>query len=369
MYWTMKEVQSDPDLKLQLIVTGMHLSPEFGLTYQAIERDGFVIDEKIDMLLSGDTPAAIAKSIGVATIGFADALQRLKPDILVLLGDRFEILAAAQAAMVARIPMAHLHGGESTEGAIDESIRHSITKMSHLHFTAADAYRKRVIQLGENPDHVHNVGALGIDHLLRTKLLERNELEEKIDFKLGAVNFMVTYHPVTLRSVSPAVPMTELLAALDAFPEAHILFTLPNGDTDGRVLIPMIRNYVEKNPGRTKCFSFLGQKNYLSAIKYMDVVIGNSSSGLIEVPAFQKATVNIGERQRGRLRADSVIDCSEAKEEIETAVQKALSPEFKKGLLKVNSPYGGGGAAVCIKDILKTAKLDGLLMKRFFDLS
>jgi UDP-hydrolysing UDP-N-acetyl-D-glucosamine 2-epimerase len=368
LYWTMKEVQQDVDLEFQLIVTGTHLSPEFGSTYKTIEGDGFAIDEKIEMLLSSDTPSGITKSMGIATIGFADALQRLKPDILVLLGDRFEILPAAQAAMVARIPIAHIHGGEATEGAFDEQIRHAITKMSHLHFTAADAYKRRVIQLGEDPHRVYTVGALGLDHIKRTELYDRENFEESIHFTLGPVNFLVTYHPATLSRTPPSVPMRELMMALDYFPDAHVLFTMPNADTDGRALVSLILDYVNRYPKRTTSFESLGQKRYFSALKHVDVVIGNSSSGLIEAPLFYKPTVNLGDRQRGRLKAKSVIDCEESRNAIVQAVKKAISPAFKAELMGMESPYGGEGAAVNIKETLKKERLDNLLMKRFFDM-
>ncbi|MDF2684727.1 MAG: neuC, partial [Brevibacillus sp.] len=326
LYWLMREIQDDPDLHLQIVVTGMHLSPEFGLTYKTIEQDGFFIDEKVEMLLSSDSPVGIATSIGVGTIGFANAFDRLQPDVVVVLGDRFEILAAAQAAMVARLPLAHLHGGEKTEGLIDESIRHSVTKMSQLHFVSTEDYRKRVIQLGESPERVWNVGAMGIDQIRRLVLLERTEFEDSIGFELGQLNFLVTYHPVTLKKQSPEYYLNEMFEALEHFPEAKVIFTKPNSDTDGRTISQMIDEYVSKNKDRAASFTSLGQLRYLSAIKHCDLVLGNSSSGLIEVPYFKKPTVNIGIRQRGRLRPNSVIDCNESKEEVVDAIQKALSP-------------------------------------------
>ncbi|PKM77870.1 MAG: UDP-N-acetylglucosamine 2-epimerase (hydrolyzing) [Firmicutes bacterium HGW-Firmicutes-15] len=366
LYWLMKEIQADEDLVLQIVATGMHLSPEFGLTYKTIEEDGFKIDQKVEMLLSSDTPVGIAKSIGLATIGFADVLERLKPDILAILGDRFEIFAAAQAAMVARIPIAHLGGGESTEGVIDEAIRHSITKMSHLHFVANETYRQRVIQLGENPERVFNYGEIELDNIMRLILLDREALEHKIEFKFQPTVFLVTYHPVTLCNNSEQA-MAVLLGALDQFPEASIIFTKPNADTNGRVLIKMIDEYVATHSSRARTFTSMGQLLYLSAIKNADVVIGNSSSGLTEVPALSKPTVNIGNRQKGRLKASSVIDCEENEEQIIAAIQKALSPDFKGSLRQVLSPYGEGNASLRIKEHLKTVDLEGITMKEFYD--
>jgi UDP-N-acetylglucosamine 2-epimerase (non-hydrolysing)/GDP/UDP-N,N'-diacetylbacillosamine 2-epimerase (hydrolysing) len=367
LYWLMKEIQADDALELQVIVTGAHLSPEFGLTYKVIEADGFEINEKIEMLLSSDTAVGITKSLGIATIGFADAYARLKPDIVVLLGDRYEILAAAQAAMVARIPIAHLHGGELTEGVIDEAIRHSITKMSQLHFVANEIYRRRVIQLGEHSDRVFNYGAPGLDNIHRLRLLDKNKLELAIDFKLKQTVFLVTYHPVTLYDNS-AQCMLYLLRALEHFPDASIIFTKPNADTNGRILIKMIDEYVENHPAQARAFISLGQTLYLSAVKNADVVIGNSSSGLVEVPALKKATVNIGDRQKGRLRAGSVIDCEEDEKQIIAAIHKALSPEFQDSLCDVVSPYGEGNASLRIKEQLKAVNLDGITIKEFYDL-
>jgi UDP-hydrolysing UDP-N-acetyl-D-glucosamine 2-epimerase len=365
----MKEVRNDPELELQIIVTGMHLSLEFGLTYQKIEADGFLIDEKVEMLLSSDTPIGITKSVGLGVIGFADVLERLKPDILVVLGDRFEILAAAQAAMIARIPIAHIHGGETTEGAIDESIRHAITKMSHFHFTAAEPYRRRVIQLGETPERVLNYGAPGLDNLKKMKLLNRTSFEKVIDFQLGKLSFLVTYHPVTLSNAAPEKSFNKLLNAIDQFPEATIIFTKANADTAGRTINHNIDKYVEKNPVRAKVFTSMGQLLYLSAIKNADVIIGNSSSGIVEVPAFHKPTVNIGKRQQGRLRADSIIDCEENEQAIVNAVEKALSPEFKKISRYTQNPYGQGNASLKIKEYLKKVSLQNILIKKFYNVS
>ncbi len=368
LYWLMKEIQSDPDLDLQVIVTGMHLSPEFGLTYKVIEKDGFVIHEKVDMLLSSDTAVGVTKSMGLATIGFADAFERLKPDLVVILGDRFEILAAAQAALVAQIPIAHIHGGELTEGAVDEAIRHSITKMSQLHFVSAETYRKRIIQLGEEPARVFNFGAPGLDNIHRLKLLNRQELEKVLQWTLGKTNFLITYHPVTLSKESPMKAINELFRALDHFPEAKIIFTKQNSDTSGRIIGQLIDEYVLRNQNRAAAYTSLGQLNYLSMVRQADVVIGNSSSGLIEVPALQKPTVNMGVRQRGRVRGESIIDCEESESQIATAIKKALSVDFQAMLSKVKSPYGEGGTSKQIKEVIKKTKLEDIVMKKFYDL-
>jgi len=344
LYWLMKEIQNDSDLELQIIATGMHLSPEFGLTYRQIEKDGFKIDRKIEMLLSSDTPVGISKSMGLGMIGFAEAYADLKPDIIVLLGDRFEIFSAAASAMIARIPIAHLHGGETTEGAFDEAIRHSITKMSHLHFTAAEEYRRRVIQLGELPDRVFNVGGLGIDNIKKLKLLNCNEFEDSIDFKLGSNNLMVTFHPVTLEHATTGDQFQNLLNAVDELQDIRFIFTKPNADTEGRVIIKMIDDYVSKNSHKAIAFVSLGQLRYLSAMQFIDGIVGNSSSGLAEAPTFKIGTINIGDRQRGRIKAESIIDCEPKKESILTAIRKLYSKEFQEKLKDVENPYGEGGA-------------------------
>jgi GDP/UDP-N,N'-diacetylbacillosamine 2-epimerase (hydrolysing) len=365
--WIMQGIKDEPSLSLQVIATGMHLSPEFGLTYREIENDGFRIDRKVESLLSSDTAAGITKSIGVGMIGFADALNELQPDMLVMLGDRFELLAAATAALVARIPIAHVHGGETTAGAFDEAIRHSITKMSHLHFVAAEEYRQRVIQLGENPEKVFMVGGVGIDNIQRLQLLDRNALEEELSFKFSSKNLLVTFHPVTLEHATAPRQMEELLKALAELPDTQIIFTSPNADTDGRALTPMIQNFVAQHDNSVM-FKSLGQLRYLSCLQYVDAVVGNSSSGLLEAPTFKKGTINIGGRQVGRLRAASIIDCEPTREAISAALDRLYSAEFQQSLVKVKNPYGEGGASRKIVQELARVSLEGLVKKTFFDL-
>ncbi|MEY4718679.1 MAG: hypothetical protein RL563_1297 [Pseudomonadota bacterium] len=369
LYWLMKDIQADPELQLQLIVTGMHLSSEFGLTWQNIITDGFEIDRKVEMLMSSDTPVGIAKATGLGIIGFADALTELQPDILVILGDRFEIFAAAQAAMHLRIPIAHIHGGELTEGAVDDAIRHAISKLSHLHFTAAESYRQRVIQLGEQPDRVFNVGAIGLDNIHRLPLLDKQALEAAIDFKLGHRNLLVTFHPVTLEKASAEEQLTQLLKALDAFEDTHIIFTHSNADAEGRIISKMLENYRARHPDRVATFISLGSLRYLSTMSHVDAVIGNSSSGLIEAPALKIPTIDIGDRQKGRLAADSVLHCLPLNEDIRKMMTIAFSDAFKKRIQTQTNPYGTGGASLAIKQQLKQTPLSNLLKKSFYNLS
>jgi UDP-N-acetylglucosamine 2-epimerase (non-hydrolysing)/GDP/UDP-N,N'-diacetylbacillosamine 2-epimerase (hydrolysing) len=365
----MKEIDDDPDLRLQVIATGMHLSPEFGLTYKAIEKDGFPIDEKVEMLLSSDTSVGIAKSIGLGVIGFADALDRLKPDIMVVLGDRYEIFAAAQAAMMLTIPIAHISGGELTQGAIDENIRHAITKMAQYHFVANELYRKRVIQIGEQPQNVFNVGDPGLDNIKRIKLLSKEDLQKRLAFDLENTFFLVTYHPATLGNRNHQKSVENLISALDYFPHVKILFTKANADAGGRVINQILENYSAKQPERVLVVTSLGQLLYLSAMKHCEAVIGNSSSGIVEAPALKKASVNIGDRQTGRLKASSIIDCNDSKVEIIKAISVAISPNFKEKLSKTVSLYGDSNASIQIKERLKQMYLPKQQIKEFYDIS
>ena len=368
LYWTMKAIQKNSKTELSVCVTGMHLSPEFGLTYQQIEEDGFEIDGKVEMLLSSDTSIGVTKSMGLGLIGFADFYERIKPDWVLVLGDRYEIFSAVTAAMIARIPVAHCHGGEATEGLIDEAIRHSITKMGHLHFTSNEEYKNRVIQLGEQPERVLNVGALGIENINKLLRLDKKAFEQSINFSLSETNFLVTFHPVTLENSSAQDQFKELLDAIDQFPQANVIFTKPNADHDGRVLIELIENYVKANHARAIAFISLGQLRYLSAIEHCQVVIGNSSSGLLEVPSFKKPTVDIGDRQRGRIKGGSIISCKPYSDEISKAINKAISPEFKKIVKEIESPYGVGNCSnIIVETIIKT-RTKNILKKKFYDL-
>jgi len=363
LFWVMKGIQNDPFFKFQLIVTGMHLSPEFGMTYKEIETD-FIIDKKIEILLSSDTPIGISKSMGLAQISFAEAYEELKPDLIVVLGDRFEIFSAVSAAMIARVPVAHIDGGETTEGAFDEAIRHSISKMSHLHFTSAEKYRQRVIQLGEQPERVYNVGALGIENIKKLKLLTKHEFEKSINFKLNKKNILVTFHPVTLEDLTSKIQFQELLNTIDGLEKTHIIFTKANSDTSGRVINQMIDDYVTKNRHKSICFVSMGQLRYLSAMQYVDAVVGNSSSGIVEAPSFNTPTVNIGDRQKGRIMGVSIFSCQPRSCDINLAIHKAL--KFDKSI-KYKSPYGDGKTSQKILDVLK--KIENISIKKiFFDI-
>ncbi len=368
LYWLMKEIDAAVDTELQLLVTGMHLSPEFGQTWKQIEADGFSISQKVDMQLLCDSPAGIVKSMATGMTGFADALTDLSPDIMLVLGDRFEIFSAVSAAMVLRIPVAHIHGGESTEGVIDEPIRHSITKMSQLHFTATDEYRNRVIQMGEQPGSVFNVGAAGMDNIERLDMLDRQAFEEAIGFKLGRRNLMVTFHPVTLENQTAELQFSQLLESLEQLDDTHLIFTKPNADSGGRAIVRMIDEYVFRHPDSAIAFTSMGQIRYLSALKHVDAVVGNSSSGLIEAPSFNIATINIGDRQRGRIKADSVIDCHPQRDSILAAIERLYSDVFQKGLGQVENPYGRAGMAKKVFSVLRHHSLDNILKKYFYDL-
>ena len=368
LYWTMKRIQDEPNAELQVIATGMHLSPEFGNTYKTIENDGFTIHRKIECLLSSDTGVGISKSIGLGIISFSEAYAQLKPDIVLVLGDRFEIMGAVTAAMICRIPIAHCHGGEATEGLIDESIRHSITKMSQIHFACTKDYRNRIIQLGELPSNVYNVGGLGIENINKLNLLDREGFERSIDCKLKSNNYLVTFHPVTLDKDSAETQFSALINSLDKLDNSLIIFTKPNADTDGRIIIKLIDEYVSKNKHKAVAFKSLGQLRYLSAIPFMTAVVGNSSSGLLEVPSFRIPTVNIGDRQRGRIQGDSVINCDSTEISIKNALDIAKSKEFRDNIKYKVSPYGEINSSEIIIEKLINISLDGILKKKFYNL-
>lgn len=364
--WLMKRIQADPDVNLQIIASGMHLSPHYGETWREIEADGFSIDAKVEMLLSSDSPVGIVKSMGLGTIGFADALARIHPDVLVVLGDRFEALAITQAALIMNIPIAHIHGGELTLGAYDNSIRHAITKMASLHFVAAEAYRNRVIQMGEEAECVFNVGAPGLEHVTRTERLSLTQLADNLAIPLKQPYFLITHHPVTLVEDEAAVEFAALLNALDDYPTHQALFTYPNADNGGHLIVNMIEQYCQANPERAFAVKSLGYQRYLSAVAHADVVIGNSSSGIIEVPAFGIPTVNIGMRQHGRLAAASVIHAQPDYTAISAAIAQAVSASFRTQCQHVINPYGTGQVSATILAVLKSHRLSTL--KHFQDL-
>lgn len=366
LYWLMDILRHDQHIELQLVVTGAHLSKMHGMTVRDIEADGFVISERVSILLQDDSAQGITKSFGLATLGFADAFARLTPDLLVILGDRYEMLSAAQAGMIARIPIAHIHGGETTEGAIDEAIRHSITKMSHLHFVAAKPFRDRVIQLGEDPRRVWDVGALCLDNIARLQFLGRGELEAHFEIAIGEPSLLITYHPVTLTDEDPGEVMKSLLEVADGLAKTIIL-TGVNADTGSSAIRQVAESFASVRHGRVVYAESLGTLRYLSAIKHVDAVVGNSSSGLLEAPAIGTPTVDVGDRQQGRLRAPSVIHCDADRHSIERAVIQALSREHLEKASWRETPYGTSGAAERIATILRTHPLEGLLLKRFFD--
>jgi GDP/UDP-N,N'-diacetylbacillosamine 2-epimerase (hydrolysing) len=362
--FVMQGIKEDTDLALQVVATGMHLSPTFGLTYREIEADGFNIDAKVETLSSSDTPVGIAESMGRGLSGCAEVFSRLQPDVIVVLGDRFEIFAATAAALVAKIPVAHLHGGETTVGAFDEAFRHSITKMSHLHFVAAEEYRKRVIQLGEDPKNVFLVGGLGVDGVKNVNRLSKDELEDSLGIRFKLKSLLVTFHPVTLEDETSEAQMKELLSALSDLSDTTLIFTMPNADTGGLALIKMIEQFVESHHN-AHSFISLGQQRYLSCIAQVDGVVGNSSSGLTEVPSFKKGTINIGDRQLGRLQGSNVINCEPEEEQIKRALARLFSYEFKSSLAMTSSPYGEGGASDSVVNTLRDIQLHGIIQKTF----
>lgn len=364
-----KKIQTDTSLELQVIATGAHLSPEFGNTYTFIENDGIKVDERIEILLSSDSSIGISKSMGLGMISLSEAYQRLNPDVIVLLGDRYETFIAAAAASVTKIPVAHLHGGETTEGAFDEAFRHSITKMSHIHFTSTEEYKKRVIQLGEQPDTVHSVGAIGIDNIKQLTLMTKDELENSLDFKFKEKLILVTFHPVTLEKETSKTQFENLLESLDHLNDTSIIFTKANADSDGRIINHLIDEYVKNNSEKATAYSSMGQVRYLSAMQYASMVVGNSSSGIIEAPSFNVPTVNIGDRQKGRIQAESVINCNSETSSIGKAISAAFTSEFRQKIEQMKNPYGEGNTSQKILDLLKQyLESEKTLKKSFYDL-
>ncbi|MGM9819733.1 MAG: UDP-N-acetylglucosamine 2-epimerase [Candidatus Onthomorpha sp.] len=360
-------IKNDSELKLQIIATNQHLSKLQGETYKEIERDGFTIDYKVYMAddEAADNANTTAKSISRGVASFADAFDVLKPDLLLILGDRYEMLAVASTALIYKIPIAHLHGGEITEGAFDDAIRHAITKMSHLHFTSTEAYRKRVIQLGEQPERVFNVGALGVENILKTNFMTKDEIEQSLNFKLTDRCFLCTYHPVTLSNMPSEAQILNFLEALDEYKEYHVIFTYSNSDTNSQIIIKRIQEYVDKNTERCMFIPSLGQRRYFSVLKNMTAVLGNSSSGIIEVPSFGIPTLNIGDRQKGRIAADSVINCGYSTNEIKDGLAKVLA----YGHRAIDNPYYKGGTCQAILNIIKTFPLENIVQKHFYDIN
>ena len=363
----MRLIKEDADLQLQIIATNMHLSVEYGETYREIEADGFIIDKKIPILSSSDTANATAKSVGTGIIGFADAYEELQPDRIMVLGDRYEILAAVSAALFYKIPVVHLHGGEITEGAYDDAIRHAITKMSHLHFTATEEYRWRVIQMGENPETVYYVGALGCENIRQVPLIGKEELEKSFKFVLDRKTILVTFHPVTMENNTAETQFKELLSAIDKFEDLRVIFTLPNSDTGGKIIIDLIKNYVAENPGKAVWFTSLGMKRYLSSLQYIGAFVGNSSSGIIEAPSFHIPTLNIGNRQKGRIATASVLHCKPERADIEEKLAIIMQSGYIESLKNIQNPYDKPNTACEIVRILKEQTI--MPVKKFYNLN
>lgn len=362
----MAAINNDPELTLQIIATNQHLSKLQGETYREIESDGFIIDYKVYMAddEAPDNANSTASSISRGVAGFADAFDKLQPDMLLILGDRYEMLAVASTALIYKIPIAHLHGGEITEGAFDDSIRHAITKMSHLHFTSTEAYRKRIIQLGEQPERVFNVGALGVENIMNTNFMSKEEIEQSLNFTLTDRCFICTYHPVTLSTMSSEVQVMNLLEALDSYKDYHIIFTYSNSDTHSQIIIQRIQEYVDRNADRCMFIPSLGQRRYFSVLKHITAVVGNSSSGIIEVPSFGIPTLNIGDRQKGRIAADSVINCGYSTKEIKEGLSKIVAYRHRI----IDNPYYKEGTCEAILKTIKTYPLEYLVQKHFYDL-
>lgn len=365
----MNKLQESDQFELQIVATGAHLSPEFGLTYRFIESDGFQINDKVEMLLSSDTPTGIVKSMGLAQIGFADIFNRLRPDAIVILGDRYEMLSVASAAAIFTIPIIHLHGGEITEGAYDDAIRHAISKLSAIHFTSTEEYRQRLIQMGELPTHVHNVGAIGLDNIIDLPLMSREELENSLGIVFKKYNYQITFHPETLSDISSEQQFDILLQAIRQQKDSYFIFTKANADTNGRVINQMIDKFVAENNTISSAYSSLGSLRFLSTVKICDAIVGNSSSGIIEAPSLGTATINIGDRQRGRTQANSVVNCKVDLEEILEAFQNITDSTFKKSLKRVQNPYGQGGTSDKIVQALSQADFKDLKIKKFHNIA
>lgn len=363
-----EKLNVSPLFELQILVTGAHLSPEFGLTYKQIEADGFKISYKVEMLLSSDTPEGITKSMGIAMAGFSEAFKNLQPDALVILGDRYEMLALASTALIFKIPIAHIHGGEITEGAYDDAIRHSITKMSHLHFVSTDEYKKRVIQLGEQPNSVFNVGAIGLDNITNLNLLSKEQLAADLNIEFQKYNYLITFHPETLSTESVDSQFNKLLLSLDKLEDSFFIFTKANADTNGRIINQLCEKYVKINSHKSALFDSLGTLRYLSVMKACDAIVGNSSSGIIEAPSLKTASINIGNRQKGRIQSTSVLNCNVDSDEIYILLKKVQTLDFKDSLKDVMNPYGIGKASTQIFDILSKTNLSSLLIKKFHDI-
>lgn len=366
----MRMIKDSQDTSLQVIATNMHLSPKYGNTYQEIEKQGFTIDCKVPIINEdeGDDAIATVKSMARALSGFSDAYNELKPDMVVVLGDRYEILSAATAALIMRIPIAHIAGGAITEGAYDDAIRHSITKMSQLHFTSSEQYRKRVIQLGEEPNRVFYTGSLGVENIKKLPLLSKEEIETEIDFEIDEKTILVTYHPVTLGNRTAKDDIDDFIAALNERKDLRVVFTMPNSDTGGQFIVDAINDFVSKNQERARAYKSLGVIRYLSVMKQVAAVVGNSSSGLMEVPSFGKPTLDIGDRQKGRMAADSVFHCDPDKDSVLSGLEIVLSPSFREKAAQTRNPYEKDGSAKAIFDIISTYPLTELNQKHFYDI-
>ena len=364
----LKKIRNNPNLELQIVACAMHLSPEFGYTIRDIETSGFTVDKKVECLLSSDSAVGVSKSIGLALISFAEVFEEMIPDLIIILGDRSEMLAAATGATIANIPIAHIHGGETTEGAYDESLRHAITKMSYLHFASANTYKKRIIQLGESPDRVYNVGALGLDSVKELELLNKEEFQNSIGFNLEKRNILITYHPVTLETKTASSQFESILNSLEKLKDTNFIFTHANSDKEGRVINRMIEEYVSMNSDKAISFKSMGQLRYLSALKHVDMVLGNSSSGILEVPFFNIPTIDIGDRQKGRIASESVIHSEVDSTAISKAIEKAFNPNFRQAIQKQEQIYGDGNSSGKILEVILQAKIEDL-KKPFYDIN